>query len=582
MKWIILTLLFFLIIFITSQPVYDPDIFWHLRTGEWICENKGLPETDPFSFTTSPYAYKRLWAPFILKQYWLSEIILYGIWGLFGIWGIVGLRVLIFLSITSILYIYMRRRAVGIYSSIFFLIPVLITFHNYTADRPVLISYLMAVVVFFLIEEMRVKERVHLSYIVLLPLVMPLWANMHGGFMLGIMIIGIYLIAEIIDIARGKRRPSYLLLILPFSSLLSFLNPNLYKAFPSMLEVERGLASKAVTEFKGPIYFASELNLYFFIVILAVVVSLYILSVIANLIRKKGVEISHIPLFLFLTALSLTSKRYIPFLVFIVMPIIAEGLSGLTDRVLKRVEKGAMAFILIAILFISSDIFPKTVFKMPPLSQGYFFPIDAVDFIKGNNIKGNIFNNYEWGGYLMWELRANGIFIDTRGIDYGMVEAYGRVEGCSRNLIMGIPQWKAILDAYRIDLVFMPSVNIVGSMPALIPCLVSDKEWRLIYKDPIAFIFIRDSGRSRSLIERYSMPKETVYGVVRDTAYSCLKTNPSNPLLWITVGRANLGLGMPEQALMAFEKAIGLNPDLEGDIGPVVSALKLGSPVRVW
>jgi hypothetical protein len=148
---------------------------------------------------------------------------------------------------------------------------------------------------------------------------------------------------------------------------------------------------------------------------------------------------------------------------------------------------------------------------------------------------------------------------------------------------MGIPEWKAILDAYRIEIVFMRSISLWGLMPKIIPCLVSDEEWRLVYQDPLALIFIRDSGLNRALIEKYSMPKEMVYAVVRDTAYSRLRTNPSNPFLWITVGRADLGLSMSEEALEAFERAIYLKPDLrEGKIGSIVNDLKAGRSVSVW
>ena len=63
-----------------SQPVLDPDIWWHLRTGEWVVEHGGVPATDPFS----TFGHGHPWVAYS----WLFEILVFGIFRAFGLVGI--------------------------------------------------------------------------------------------------------------------------------------------------------------------------------------------------------------------------------------------------------------------------------------------------------------------------------------------------------------------------------------------------------------------------------------------------------------------------------------------------------------
>ncbi|MEK9149078.1 MAG: hypothetical protein AAB267_03415, partial [Candidatus Desantisbacteria bacterium] len=195
-----------------SHSIDDPDVFWHLKTGEWIWQHKTLPDKDPFSFTIAPSQYETAArATFILKQYWLAQLIMYGFYHLGGFYGIVAFRCLIYLLIGLMLYHWMGRKGVSRINRLLFLVPVVYFSVFWLGERPNNLSFLFAVIVVYLLEDLKNSSNslngLNRLKLVSLPLVMLLWANMHGGFILGDAIIAIYMTAGIIRlvIARIKK-----------------------------------------------------------------------------------------------------------------------------------------------------------------------------------------------------------------------------------------------------------------------------------------------------------------------------------------------------------------------------------------
>ena len=164
LKSLRLFLLVVLIIFIFglfSVKIWDPDFWWHLKTGEYIYQTGGLPETDPFSFTSSsqnqtgpePQRTK-----FILTQYWLAQLIFYWTYKAFGFEGIIYLRSLILTMLIVLVYRSIRRENIGFYLTLILLIPTVMIFTEFTGERPQLFSFLFAFLLIYLIEGFRKRE----------------------------------------------------------------------------------------------------------------------------------------------------------------------------------------------------------------------------------------------------------------------------------------------------------------------------------------------------------------------------------------------------------------------------------------
>ena len=89
---LLLVLLYCLPIFLVMRPIIDPDIWWHLREGQWIVSHHAVPTTDPFS----TYGVGRRW----IAYSWLFEVLVYGLFQGFGLWGIVAYVAAISLLVT--------------------------------------------------------------------------------------------------------------------------------------------------------------------------------------------------------------------------------------------------------------------------------------------------------------------------------------------------------------------------------------------------------------------------------------------------------------------------------------------------
>src|ERR687892_2652391 len=94
---VILVLLYLIPAAQALLPIDDPDIWWHLRTGQWIIEHRTVPTTDPFS----DYGMGRTW----IAYSWLFEIIVYGLYSAFGLVGLVLFTAVLSLTIALALHL---------------------------------------------------------------------------------------------------------------------------------------------------------------------------------------------------------------------------------------------------------------------------------------------------------------------------------------------------------------------------------------------------------------------------------------------------------------------------------------------
>ncbi len=219
------------------RVVDDPDFFWHLKTGEWIWQNKALPSNDPFAYTTPSLGSAREHA--ILTSYWITQVIYHLTHSVAGMSGIVFLRFLVF---GALIYVMIKRRQGDTTLYLGLLLIFVTTFLQlYAMDRPQVFSFLFFGVLLLLLD--RIRQGVPIGYYGL-PVLMLLWANTHGGYILGQAIIALYMVMEGLKFLR----PCMLQPLAPeaYRKLLlagiagiacSFINPNSYHGLPSFMEV---------------------------------------------------------------------------------------------------------------------------------------------------------------------------------------------------------------------------------------------------------------------------------------------------------------------------------------------------------
>src|SRR5215212_10096506 len=179
--------------FFAARPLSDGDFWWHLKTGEYTINTHSIPRTDFFSFTN----YGRVW----IAHEWLSEAIFYGIYSRFGF----NALIVLFALLTAVTFWITFKRTeshpviggFAVFLGIWTVLPGI-------GVRPRVFTLLLSSVYLALLARyVRRGEPRHLWWLV--PL-MALWVNLHGGFLIGLVLIGLTIVCVPLDAwTRGER-----------------------------------------------------------------------------------------------------------------------------------------------------------------------------------------------------------------------------------------------------------------------------------------------------------------------------------------------------------------------------------------
>ena len=244
--WILLP--FVLLIVVTfGTPLRLLDFWWHLKMGEMIVTTGSLPQTDIFSFTSGG-------KPFLLQS-WLAEIFFYFLYLIGGFQLIVSgntvLLALALLSVYSLCSEELHSPRICALISLILIVPLVI----YGNVRPQVFSILLFAFFYQLLCEFRWRDRDRLW---LLPIVTVLWVNLHGGFPLGLGLIGIFWMDALIATIRGEglepsRRLRKLTLIGAAAAAATLVNPVGFRLYKDILGVLSDPSSQQfVTEWLAP------------------------------------------------------------------------------------------------------------------------------------------------------------------------------------------------------------------------------------------------------------------------------------------------------------------------------------------
>jgi hypothetical protein len=579
-----ISLIFIFILGLFSVEIRDSDLWWHLKTGEYIYQTGSLPDIDPFAYTSlqkDPVNPESKRIQFILKQYWLAQIIFYWIYYTFNFQGIIFLRSLILTSVIFLTYMAIRREHLSVFLSVTLLIPGVIIFSsNYTGERPQLFSFFFSFLIIYLLEGFR--QRSSLSndqssldktgnnfYLWPIPLVMLLWANLHGGYIVGIGIIFGYLFSELfkyrmkrfgITLSHSSLKSLTIISILSF--IASFINPNGFNVVSILLELQKSRYKETIIEAMSPFTIGIDyVNVFIFFILLA-------LSCIILFINLKKLDLTDIVIFSGLTVMSLSAVRFIPFFTPVAILIIARYGVHIPDKILwiRKLDSlqriiGKIFPIIFSIMLIVAytqyEVFTKSGIRPNKYPEG------AVKFLKSNAISGNMFNTYNWGGYLIWSLYPDyKVFIDGRGLIEEVYFQYMNILTANTQDFKGIPLWKAYLQSYNVEFIITFSVDqFAGTLVPLIPAVLNDPEWHLVYMDNISLVFVRESFQNRHIIDRFGIPKEWLWNEVVTEAAIKSKNSPHRINFLITIGDAFFSKKGYEEAKGAYLKALEIDPN---------------------
>ena len=204
---VLLTLLF-------SGEIRDTDIFWHLRTGQYIVQTHSLPVPDPFSYVSTGESYpgEEITRRFNLTHEWLSQVIMYLIYVGAGFPGLVIARVLLLQAFCGLagLIAFLRTRDFSISLAVT-LASAAMSFH-FAQSRPFLATFVFLALTMLILEKRRAFW--------LLPPIFLVWANCHSGFILGWIMCAAY------GVTARRAEAFRLRLVSVICILISAMNPN--------------------------------------------------------------------------------------------------------------------------------------------------------------------------------------------------------------------------------------------------------------------------------------------------------------------------------------------------------------------
>lgn len=515
---------------LTSWGIWDWDFWWHLKTGEWILKHRAVPSSDPFAFTSVPPPTER--ETTILRGYWLSQVIVYVFWKIFGFAGVVILRMAVFMSLLVIFLFWFKKKgldlvAVFILSSLYILNATL-----FTGDRPQIWSFFFIPLLFILIEELR-KDKKNALYGFLIPAIMTIWSNMHGGYIAGVCMLAFYIISSFF--IRGYTWKFRGVMVLGI--LFSFFNPNGYHQFLVTLRGVRESYQHGIIENLSVVQSMSRFGLVNVpYLIILVILTILLVS------RFREVRKEHLLLVLIGLPVSLIAYRLTAVFTLLMIPLAAGYLEDGVRRSVKTMFAGILALLLVFSLYLNrSGIFDFSV----SLRE---YPDGAVRFIKNIGLgSARTFGNYEWGGYLIWEDVP--VFVDGRTLRKEVLTSYyhvmfqGKIEG---------------LDYWGVKMILFSGSDLTTGRPfSLLDRVVEEKDrWVLIYGDQKSLVFLKREDEFRDIIKQYAIPSVFAYNLVQIRAKEILSSRPEDPLALASFAYASYKKGMPGTGLPYIQKAL--------------------------
>lgn len=589
--------IFILIVFLQFLKIelLDSDFWWHIATGRYIVTEGHLPEKDPFSFTSTMEENTNLFPErenFILKQYWLSQIIFYFIYDYAGPKGIIILRSALYTM--TILLVFWRLLKWSVSFPISFIsafVLYMLCLSKLTGERPVLFTILFTALIFFILEDF--KDKKDKRIFLLLPLML-LWSNLHGGFIIGVVIIMVFMLGEGLKILLKKTIYTKHEIILFYTATalalgFSFINPTGWDAFAIAFSSKYKPFIQNIQEYESPfiVYFIERLYpINYWYVILAVLFPLILF------VRNRKMSLTHIILLSGLLIMSFSATRFIIYYGIIAVMVLGKEFDICVKELLKkrfseqmyvRLFKGLTIAVLFSLILYAAGL---PLFKSPSftVARRFILPVAAADFIEANRPSGNVFNYLDHGGYITWRFYPwKKTFIDSRALNLTVisefawiVKAVNSLHGIEPSPVKG-PLWKRLLEHYNVNFVFLPLHDIYGSVPAITFKLSESDKWVPIYCDDISIIFVRDIEQNRDLIEKFKLSKEHVYNTIIYQLTNFTLHNKVNPRPLLSLGETFHKMGRLNDALTAYRYAMNRLPSplIQEKLNQIESEMKM-------
>ena len=533
-----------------TRPIRDCDFWWHLKSGDLILQHRALLKADPFNYTGDGIV--RGFQAVLLKGYWLWELFASISFNAFGFYGIYLIKlVTVALLVGAFLHEMLRQRLSQFTTVLLTGLGAVVLVNVYNLERPQMFSFIFMTLLIGMLSRIRQDEP---ASPMLFP-VMFLWANIHRGFVIGDILLGLAILGFLIQFRHVKRRRNIHVGWAFCGMLVSLLNPNGWTTITELYNfMQNSIGPTNISEYQ------SSLQLFLTQSKLAAL-CLWVLATIhlAGLLLVSRRFWPEIFVSLFIIVFGLSYIRNTGFVAASLLPMTGwyfeQAYSRFQGRLPRHFQSVGCTVIVLVVLWLGyGEIEARKTSQGPVLN---YFPISMGNFLQSSGLSGNLFNEYDDGGYLDWALYPQWqTFIDGRELDTGVSKQYLKIAAGLLENVNGKPYYEVMLDSYQIDVVALKIGAADGRLQPLLKLLLNQPEWIPVYLDNLSFVLARNTPQNAAAIQRYGLDKTAFVELMTKKIGDNLAGSPNSRYLAVLYADALIyvgNLGAAQAALQNVE-----------------------------
>jgi hypothetical protein len=474
------------------QPT-DTDTWWHLKSGQLMWEEGRVLRADPFSHTVTGQA---------IVYPALVQVLL---WPVHEALGLPGLALVLAAAITLTFVLVYRQCEGRPFVAAFSTLLATVASSVIWAIRPQIVTLLLAALVSFLLD--RYRKSGEARWLWAIPILVVLWVNCHGGFVIAFVLMGCHLVGEALSRLTtpspptgSQARIAPLVVTLLVSIPATLLNPNTVRMIPYAYQtVSIGPLQDFIQEWAAPDFHNLQFQPFIW---------LLLLTLVAMGLSRRRADWTDLALVGIFGYMGMLAVRNIALFAVIAAPVLARhGVDALNELALNsrlswlgalthsrppgRLPRSLVLVNALTLALVVAGAGVKVGLDLArlqdPATWGEGLPLDAVEYLRDHELPGKLFNTYNWGGYLIWSLYPEKpVFIDGRTDLYALnsqvLEDYVLVHWTR-------PGWEQVLDRYEIGHVVTERTGLLDVM------LAETQGWNPVYRDDVAVIYARQEGK---------------------------------------------------------------------------------------
>lgn len=480
------------------------DLGRHLMNGMIFLS--GNPSQIYSLLHTNLYSYTNPNFPFI-NHHWLTGVVFYLVY-LIGGFNLLSIFYIVLTALAFAVFLDVAQKRSNLFIAILPAVLLMPIMAARKEVRPEVFTYLFCGIFYWILWHY-LHKKISKIWLYFLPVIMLFWVNLHIGFIVGIGVIGVFWVDEGWYFFRKQANDfKFLTIILLITAAATLLNPSFIRGALYPLFIFRNYGYLIVEN--QSIVFLSRLGrvagMYFGLYETMIVVTF--LSFVAVVIRDRTKF--YLPDFLLFATFAIMGAdaiRDFPFFGFFAVPILSANLgifiTDLPKGIFRKCAAALSLLVAVAIGFSATQT---------SLAQGEMFGIglmpqvlDSANFFKANNISGPIFNNYDDGGYLIFNLfPQEKVFVDNRPEAYP-VPFFQNVYIPAQE---DNAKWQALDAQYNFNAIFFFYNDATPWGQQFLVNRIQDPNWAPVYVDSYNIIFLKRNAQNAALIKEYEIPKD--------------------------------------------------------------------------